>query len=126
MANRQPFKLTTTIRIYNIIQIVGCIYFSSLSHLRFNYSFVKSTWKCETNDMYVDTKEDIEEIYHLNWLFYWLRLIELLETMFFIMRKKQEQISFLHVYHHISTLFFLYLANRYSAGELNYWRECET
>ncbi|XP_070502204.1 very long chain fatty acid elongase 7-like [Chironomus tepperi] len=115
MANRQPFKLTTTIRIYNIIQILGCSYFSSLSHLKFNYSPLKSIWKCETNNMYINSHDDVVEIYHLNWLFYWLRLIELFETMFFIMRKKQEQISFLHVYHHISTLFFLYLAYRYSA-----------
>ena len=34
------------------------------------------------------------------WLYYICKLIELLDTVFFVLRKKQRQISFLHVYHH--------------------------
>lgn len=34
------------------------------------------------------------------WLYYVCKLIELLDTVFFVLRKKQRQISFLHVYHH--------------------------
>lgn len=117
MENKKPFKLKTVIRLYNIVQIVGCTYFAFISSYRFNYSLTKSLWKCETNDMYIKNYEGIVEIFNLNWLFFWLRMIELLETMFFILRKKQEQVSFLHVYHHVSTLIFIYLANRYSAGE---------
>ena len=34
------------------------------------------------------------------WLYYINKYIELLDTVFFVMRKKWNQVSFLHVYHH--------------------------
>lgn len=34
------------------------------------------------------------------WWYYFSKLIELLDTVFFLLRKKTRQISFLHVYHH--------------------------
>ncbi|XP_070502491.1 very long chain fatty acid elongase 7-like [Chironomus tepperi] len=115
MKNRKPLKLQTLIRVYNLLQIVGCTYFSYIAHFKFGYNSLKSTWRCETNDMYLDTPDDIVQVFSLSWMFFWLRLIELIETIFFILRKKQKQVSVLHVYHHISTLVFLYLGSRYSA-----------
>jgi len=34
------------------------------------------------------------------WLYYIAKITELLDTVFFVLRKKQRQISFLHLYHH--------------------------
>ena len=119
MKNRKPLKLQTLIRIYNLIQIAGCTYFSYIAHFKFGYNSITSTWRCETNDMYIDTYDDIVQVFSLSWMFFWLRLIELFETIFFILRKKQQQVSVLHVYHHISTLVFLYLGSRYSAGRIS-------
>lgn len=34
------------------------------------------------------------------WLYYMAKIIELLDTVFFVLRKKHQQVSFLHVYHH--------------------------
>ena len=34
------------------------------------------------------------------WLYYINKYIELLDTIFFVMRKKWNQVTFLHVYHH--------------------------
>lgn len=118
MKNRKPLKLQSLIRVYNLLQIAGCTYFSYIAHFKFGYNTLKSTWRCETNDMYIETYDDLVQVFSLSWMFFWLRLIELLETIFFILRKKQKQVSVLHVYHHISTLVFLYLGSRYSAGEL--------
>ena len=36
----------------------------------------------------------------VSWLFYVSKFIELLDTLFFILRKKINQITFLHVFHH--------------------------
>ncbi|XP_064187266.1 elongation of very long chain fatty acids protein 2 isoform X3 [Anguilla rostrata] len=36
------------------------------------------------------------------WWYYFSKLIEFLDTIFFVLRKKNNQISFLHVYHHAS------------------------
>ncbi len=38
------------------------------------------------------------------WWYYMSKLIEFLDTIFFVLRKKNNQISFLHVYHH-ATMF---------------------
>ena len=38
------------------------------------------------------------------WWYYFSKLIEFLDTIFFVLRKKNNQISFLHVYHH-ATMF---------------------
>nr|CAD7260765.1 unnamed protein product [Timema shepardi] len=39
--------------------------------------------------------------------------------MFFVLRKKLNQVSFLHVYHHISTIGIGYLGSKYLPGKLN-------
>lgn len=41
------------------------------------------------------------------WWYYFSKLIEFLDTIFFILRKKEKQLTFLHVYHH-STMFVLW------------------
>lgn len=44
------------------------------------------------------------------------KLIELLDTVFFVLRKKQRQISFLHVYHHGMMPICAWIGVRYVAG----------
>lgn len=54
----------------------------------------------------------------LNWCYYLfiLKHIELLETLFFILRKKNKQVSKLHVYHHGSTCLLAWIGVKYAAG----------
>ncbi|KAI3374333.1 hypothetical protein L3Q82_006171 [Scortum barcoo] len=42
----------------------------------------------------------VYEMIRVAWLFYFSKYIELLDTVFFVLRKKQSQITFLHVFHH--------------------------
>ncbi len=42
------------------------------------------------------------------WIFYISKFIELLDTLFFILRKKFNQITFLHVFHHGKYSFALF------------------
>lgn len=41
------------------------------------------------------------------WWYYFSKLLEFCDTIFFILRKKDKQLTFLHVYHH-STMFSLW------------------
>ncbi|CAO1432026.1 unnamed protein product [Diamesa tonsa] len=41
------------------------------------------------------------------WWFYFSKCLEFMDTMFFILRKKDKQLSFLHIYHH-STVFMIW------------------
>lgn len=113
MKNRKPFNLQKFIRCYNIFQIIACTYFVTWSY---NRGFrISDAWTCIKN-----RTEDREllELYTCNWNFLLLRLIELIETVVFVLRKKQNQVSTLHVYHHISTASILWLFLKYGTNEM--------
>lgn len=48
-----------------------------------------------------------------SWVFFMLKILDYVETCVFILRKKDNQVSGLHLYHHVSTLFFAWIAMRY-------------
>lgn len=50
------------------------------------------------------------------WWFFFSKVIELLDTVFFILRKKQDQVTFLHVYHHGTMLFNWWSGVKYVPG----------
>lgn len=113
MKDRKPFNLGTFIRCYNIFQIIACSYFVKWAYDR---GFgPRSTWKCILNR--TDTNE-LLELYKCNWNFIILRLIELVETVVFVLRKKQNQVSTLHVYHHLSTAGLLWLFLKFGMNEM--------
>lgn len=48
--------------------------------------------------------------------YYLAKITELLDTVFFVLRKKDKQISFLHVYHHGGMPFIGYVLTKYFPG----------
>lgn len=56
--------------------------------------------------------KEAEAVYY----FYCLKLLDLCDTIFFVLRKKTRQISFLHVYHHLAVVIFTYKALGWSPG----------
>lgn len=54
------------------------------------------------------------------WLYYICKITELLDTVFFVLRKKQNQITFLHVYHHTLMPFCGFVGLKYFAGKFNF------
>ena len=50
------------------------------------------------------------------WMFYFSKFIEFLDTLFFILRKKNNQVTFLHVYHHATMPFIWWIAIKWFAG----------
>lgn len=61
---------------------------------------------------YISTK-----IFQASYLFFLLKVADLLDTVFFILRKKGNQVTFLHIYHHAGmvTAGYVYL-KLYSGG----------
>ncbi|CAK1583494.1 unnamed protein product [Parnassius mnemosyne] len=95
MSKRPAYNLRKTIALYNIIQILYCFYvvyqslkLGWLSH----YKFV-----CQPVD---DGPNSIEFAWKVCYTYFVIKIIDLLDTVFFVLRKKQNQVTFLHVYHH--------------------------
>lgn len=55
-------------------------------------------------------------VLNLTWYYYILKLIDLTDTIIFVLRKKQNQVSFLHIYHHFAIAFFSYISTRFYPG----------
>jgi len=105
MKDRPPQKLKNRIRCYNVFQIIACTIFVVRSYqLGFDFRFL---WKCESFDWL--SEYEFQQVYIGTWLFLCLRLYEFVETVFFIKRKKFNQASFLHVYHHVSTVILMWI-----------------
>jgi len=45
-----------------------------------------------------------------------LKITELADTLIFVLRKKHDQVSFLHVYHHTATLLLAWISCKYAPG----------
>lgn len=53
---------------------------------------------------------------NVSWWFFFSKYIELLDSVFFMLRKKFNQLSFLHVYHHSTMLINWWLQIKYVPG----------
>ena len=117
MENRQPYKLTNVTRLYNIYQIVGCSFFVAKA-FKIGFSF-NETWKCFDDPKYIGHMDEFTIVQgYFSWWFLFLRLSEFLETIFFILKKKFNQVTILHVYHHISVPFIVWIFFIHSGGRM--------
>ncbi|XP_066994288.2 very long chain fatty acid elongase 7-like [Anabrus simplex] len=112
MKDRQPYQLEGIMRIYNIAQVLANAYivlqgYSVLTNEKFN-------WRCMP--LINDGSEFSEKIEINAKIYFWIKISDLLDTIFFILRKKFTQASFLHVYHHAIMILAAWLGNKYVPG----------
>ncbi|KAK9507358.1 hypothetical protein O3M35_007231 [Rhynocoris fuscipes] len=113
MENRKPYNVKPFMIIYNLAQVIFNAYFFEES-LRLVWLVGKYNWFCEEVDYSCEPFP--LKVAGMVWLFMWTKVLDLLDTVFMVLRKKTEQISFLHVYHHTAMVVATWLATRYIAG----------
>ncbi|GAB6022956.1 hypothetical protein CHUAL_007046 [Chamberlinius hualienensis] len=112
MQDRKPFKLKAFMFIYNVSIASFNFYISiKLTILTYRQQY---NWICEPIRESLDPEE--MEIIRICYLYLLSKAIELLDTMFMILKKKSNQLSFLHVYHHTTILLLTWGAIRWSPG----------
>ncbi|XP_071555907.1 very long chain fatty acid elongase AAEL008004-like [Temnothorax nylanderi] len=112
MKNRPPYSLMTFMKLYNIGQILANVWLI--------YDIIDAGL-FSTNSLLVCPKFDYSYNYipmrltRCAWYFFLLKIFDYVETIVFVLRKKDNQISALHLYHHVSTLLFSWAHVRFYA-----------
>ncbi|XP_062409809.1 elongation of very long chain fatty acids protein 7-like [Sardina pilchardus] len=112
MENRKPFELKKVMFIYNVCISSFCLYMF--------YEFLMSGWatgysfRCDIVD-YSNSPKALR-MAKACWLYYFFKFIEMLDTIFFVIRKKTAQLTFLHIYHHIVAAYTLWFVVKFAAG----------
>lgn len=104
MRDRRPFDIRLPMIIYNfvmvIISAIIVYYFSAYAWFK-NYSF-----KCQPVDY--SNSPDALVVAKTSYFYYLVKYLEFTDTLFFVLRKKQNQITNLHVIHHSLLPFSVY------------------
>lgn len=112
MRHKEPVDLKFVLIVYNFAMV-------GLSAYMF-YEFVVSSWLanysllCQPVDY--STSPLAMRMARVCWWFFFSKVIELSDTIFFILRKKNSQLTFLHVYHHGTMIFNWWAGVKYVAG----------
>ncbi|CAN7984968.1 unnamed protein product [Ixodes hexagonus] len=104
MKGRKPYEnLKPLILAYNFSMVLVNAYFLvnflTRSYLGGGYNLI-----CQGID-YKASDKDTMEVLELYWWYHWLRITDFLDTVFFVLRKKDSHVSLLHVGHHVLVVF---------------------
>lgn len=112
MEQYKPLHLQGWLVIYNLALVGLSVYMFE----EFLVTAIKSSYSLQCQP--VDYSDDplALRMASVCWWYFFSKIIELLDTVFFILRKKNNQITFLHVYHHSTMLINWWLGVKFIAG----------
>ncbi|XP_050683062.1 elongation of very long chain fatty acids protein 7-like [Leptidea sinapis] len=108
---REPFNLNTVLICYNAFQVAACgyLFVNGLDIWIRKYKYI-----CQPVDS--SDSPDAIKMAKLVHLYFLLKCLDLLDTVFFVLRKKITHITFLHVYHHAGMVALVWAAITYYPG----------
>ncbi|XP_065302874.1 very long chain fatty acid elongase AAEL008004-like [Dermacentor albipictus] len=104
MKQRKPYEnIKPIIMLYNAAMVLANCYFVgaflSRTYLGGGYSFI-----CQGIDFEARDDATMSLLTHY-WIYFWVRVSDFLDTIFFVLRKKHSHVSLLHVVHHVLVVF---------------------
>eukprot|EP00045_Choanoeca_perplexa_P008698 m.81821 g.81821 ORF g.81821 m.81821 type:complete len:294 (-) comp14582_c0_seq1:856-1737(-) len=118
MRDRSPFSLKQTMRVYNVIQVAVCGYMT--------YGLLQETSRAQPvvisgitlPNVFALAYQPTKRSEYFVLVHYLSKFLDFFDTLFIVLRKKDSQFSFLHVYHHatIGPIWGLLLYLDYGAG----------
>ncbi|XP_026470359.1 elongation of very long chain fatty acids protein AAEL008004-like [Ctenocephalides felis] len=112
MSTRKPFQMKPLLIAYNGYQVLFSIWLCShIFEVDFRHLLKHGCHPASRKGPFFDA------LAKSAWWYFFSKLVELLDTVFFVLRKKQNQVTFLHVYHHTITALFSWGYLKYVPGE---------
>lgn len=124
MESRQKFELRRFILFYNVSLAFINLWLFYNGMLCTNYGLDSlgcgqfELGKLDLNGQ-LSSEDNPQRAIYTGYLFFLTKIVELLDTVFFILRKKPQQVTFLHVFHHAVVPIFLYLGLKLAPGGPN-------
>jgi len=115
MRNRKPFELKEIIIIHNLILVIMSAYMC----IGMVYEVFDKKYKYHCNDL--DSSPAGWPMAKYLWLFYFSKIVEFGDTFIMVFRKKDDQISFLHLYHHSTIYLTWWFGVYYGPGGESYF-----
>ncbi|CAG9759460.1 unnamed protein product [Ceutorhynchus assimilis] len=110
MKDKQPYSLKRIMMVYNLLQVAANVYLFNEAI----YMWSRFDWNCQPLDLTTSAFAMRQSwgcyLYFLN------KISDLLDTVFFVLRKKNKQISFLHLFHHTMMPFVTWIMVKYFPG----------
>ncbi|CAG2110367.1 unnamed protein product [Medioppia subpectinata] len=113
MANRKPYQLRGPIFAYNIFMVVLNVYFFFESIQAYEFGRALMNFEYPPNDTKDLSAQEMRRLTFVYWYFI-SKIIDLMDTVFFVLRKKWSQVSPLHLYHHSSVPLCVWLAVKFA------------
>ena len=117
MENREPMKIRPYIFTYNLYQCILNVWCVGA----FIYEVYTNVWYTSAWGNTAQPGVKGFRIGFLVWVHYINKYVELLDTAFMILRKKNNQVSFLHCYHHVLLIWAWFMVCKVEAGGDSYF-----
>ena len=117
--NRKPIQMQRFLVVYNMGQTALSLYMAAeilLSVIDAEYNILCTPYSKKS---WSNPKE--MRVAKILWLYFFSKAIDLVDTVCMILRKKHDQITFLHVFHHISILNIWWWAVMFIPGGLSWF-----
>jgi len=108
MKDREPYSLKGAMLCYNGYQVILNAYGLC--------AFIMEAWGKPLWGQSIDRSSAGFNVAFLVWIHYNNKYVELADTVFMVFRKKNKQVSFLHVYHHVLLIWSWFAVCKYFPG----------
>ncbi|CAG2168632.1 unnamed protein product [Oppiella nova] len=112
MKNRPPYVMKNLILFYNTVMVVCNAVGAYWAVIAIDYGRIFLDFTYPSRE---DTSEWTMFFMNLGWLWMITRFMDLMDTVFFVLRKKESQITTLHLYHHTVVPILGWVSFKYNA-----------
>lgn len=120
MEERKAWDLKGLLIVYNFALVILSVYMV--------YEFIAATldipsfnFLCEPSHFHIKDDPKHIRLARICYIYYLSKIVEFWDTFFFILRKKNNQITFLHVYHHASMCVLWWMVCKWIPGGAAYF-----